>query len=355
MPNNAIAPTKKSLADYTELRRRVRETIAAGKERALSAVEREGVRTKWEVGKLIQEHILLNKDRADYGERIIRRLSADLGIGNTDLKYMREFARAYPIGQPAGQLSWSHYQALLSINEPEKREALAKASVKRKWDRDTLRHEVKKLKATKQITVSEAPREEPLVPWKGMLDTYRIITAKAGPWIGGTALDLGFANYHRPFAGKLAFRDKEIVSASPTGKLTRVKDATERDLFTYRTYLLQVTDADTLWVLIDLGFGFVTQQQLRLRGIDAPEITSRAGQEAKRFVERELKSVSSLVITSTKSDKYDRYLADIFYMPARNIKISAGSTRATGHGYETKTGEQFLNNRLLEAGLAERL
>jgi len=72
-------------------------------------------------------------------------------------------------------------------------------------------------------------------------------------------------------------------------------------------------------------------------------------------VERELKGAASLVITSTKSDKYDRYLADVFYTPARDLKISAGSTRTTGHGYEVGGREYFLNNRLLEAGLAQRL
>ena len=62
---------------------------------------------------------------------------------------------------------------------------------------------------------------------------------------------------------------------------------------------------------------------------------TRAGQEAKRFVERELRKVSQVVITSTKSDKYDRYLADVFY---------------------TVDGkERFLNNRLLERGLAVRV
>lgn len=46
MPTTPIVTSKKSLASYAELRRRVREAIAAGKERAFAAVERESVRTK---------------------------------------------------------------------------------------------------------------------------------------------------------------------------------------------------------------------------------------------------------------------------------------------------------------------
>ena len=72
-----------TLRSYSELKRRVREALAEGRERAADAVERERVRTAWEVGKLILEHILLNKERADYGAQVLKRLTADLGIKAT--------------------------------------------------------------------------------------------------------------------------------------------------------------------------------------------------------------------------------------------------------------------------------
>lgn len=323
------------LSGYSELKRRVREALARGRERAMDAVEREKVRTSWEAGKLIHEHILLHKERADYGKQVMQRLANDLQISLTEIRYMVQFARAYPIRPAPGELSWSEYRDLLAINEPKKREALAQRAAKEKWSLDETRSEIKKLKSAKLITVSEAPTEELLIPIKGILSTYRIVTAVAGPWIGQPAIDLGFSNYHRPLRGTLPFHDKEIVRASEAGKLTRVQNATATDLFTYRAYVLEVTDADTLWVLIDLGFGILTQQYLRLRGLDASEIATRDGQQAKRFVESQLKHVPSVIITSSKSDKYDRYLADVFY--------------------PTKSGEQFLNNRLLEKKLAHRV
>lgn len=339
-----------TIGSYSELKRRVREALARGRERAQEAVERERVKTCWEIGKLIQEHILLNKERSDYGQQVVRRLSADLEISNTELKYMLEFARTDPIGRMSGQLSWSQIQSLLAVNEAEKREELAKRAAKENWTVDKTRSEVKKLKAAKQITVSVAPTDEPLVPIKGTLGTYRILIAKAGVWRGKPVIDLGFSNYlNHPALQSRRFKERDIIKiASSSAKeyggllamtdkntLHIVKNATEADLFTYRAYVFDVTDGDTLWVVIDLGFGVITQQQLRLRGIDAPEIASRDGQRAKRFVESQLKNVSSVIITSTQSDKYDRYLADIFY--------------------ETKQGEQFLNNRLLKENLAERV
>ena len=77
---------KNNLASYSTLLERVRQAIARGKERALDAVERELVRTKWEVGKLILEHILLNRKRAKYGEEVLKRLARDLGTSITELK-----------------------------------------------------------------------------------------------------------------------------------------------------------------------------------------------------------------------------------------------------------------------------
>ena len=329
----ALPALKNHLTSYGELKRRVREALARGKERALDAVEREKVHTAWEVGKLIGEHVLLHKERADYGKQVLKRLSADLGISKRELDYMVEFARAYPnIVRPAAQLPWTHYEALLRINEPEEREKLSRLAKQKKWTRDILRREIKKLKAAKQITLSQAPKEEPLLPIQGKLDTYRVVISQAGPSQGKPVIDLGFSNYlNHPALKSRRFKEGDIVQS-----LRVLKDAAPADLFTYRAYVLDVTDGDTLWVLIDLGFGVTTKQQLRLRGLDAPEIAARDGRRAKRFVEKELQSLRApLVITSTKSDKYDRYLADVFY--------------------SAKSGEQHLNNRLLKAGLAFRV
>lgn len=84
MSTEAVVGSKKDLAAYPELLRRVREVVRAGKERALKAVERESVRTKWEVGKLVHEHVLLHKNRAEYGRQVIKRLSADLNIEDSE-------------------------------------------------------------------------------------------------------------------------------------------------------------------------------------------------------------------------------------------------------------------------------
>ena len=135
MPQLEVLPkSKRSLSDYVILRDRVREALRLGRRRAEEAVEHEKVRTSWEIGKLINEHILLNRNRANYGEQVVKKLSADLGISNTELKYMREFVRTYPqIGRVPGQLNWSQVQIILGINDDEARTAFAARAAKEKW------------------------------------------------------------------------------------------------------------------------------------------------------------------------------------------------------------------------------
>ena len=79
------------------------------------------------------------------------------------------------------------------------------------------------------------------------------------------------------------------------------------------------------------------------------------GKAAKKFVEEKLKDSDFITIKTLKSDKYDRYLGDVFYMTngeqkfssARNAKVSADSTWLT----EAK----YLNNELLAARHAVRM
>jgi endonuclease YncB( thermonuclease family) len=102
-----------------------------------------------------------------------------------------------------------------------------------------------------------------------------------------------------------------------------------------------VIDGDTLWVEVDCCFEVWTKQKLRLRGIDCPELGTPVGLQAKAFVEEALAG-SRVVICTSRADKYDRYLADIFYGPATEEAPAI-----------LKEGV-YLNRQLLRQGLAQR-
>ena len=329
---------------YDDLLHAIRKARAASGQRIVVAIEEEKVREAWETGKLIDEHILQHKERAAYGEQVIVRLAKDLGASETELKYMLQFARTYPIRRPADELSWSHYQALLSLNDPKEREEVTKEAVKQGWSRDRLREEVRRRQARAE------PKPKLLEAKPGTLHTYRVVRDFVGENKNELVIDLGFANYLK-LEKKLKFKDGDIVQLVK-GKLKKSESLKEQDLYTFEAEVIRVLDGDTFAASVDLGFGFTTVQTLRLRGLDAPEIytsegspgrdvkispgspraTGLEGQEAKAFVEAQFaKARGKVLIKTVKSDKYDRYLADVW------------------------VGEKYLNQELINSGLAVRV
>lgn len=85
--------------------------------------------------------------------------------------------------------------------------------------------------------------------------------------------------------------------------------------FTYAAAVERVVDADTLDVAIDLGFRIQFRVRVRVAGIDAPELSTEAGKQAKAFVVRFLSgddgNPRSVVLRTYKPDKYGRALADV--------------------------------------------
>ena len=247
-------------------------------------------------------------------------------------------------------MTWSHYRELLAVNNPQERQALAQKTEKEGWGRDRLREEIQKQKPAAE----EAPPGKKLTAAPGKAGVYRVVRALEGPHKGNLVVDLGFSNYFQLgnmgefTAGDLIF--VEPVKQSSKGLATRfhfkrVFSARSQEklhvslgveyivgdetlLFTYPAYAVRVIDGDTFDAVVDLGFGFTTIQKLRLRGLDAPELPTQEGLDAKGFLEKYLKPFSKIVIKTSKSDKYDRYLVDIW------------------------AGDTYVNQKLLDEGYA---
>ena len=125
-----------------------------------------------------------------------------------------------------------------------------------------------------------------------------------------------------------------MVRLSSSGQITAAEGATKADLFTCPVELIKVVDGDTLWIKIYLRPRQWIKHKLRLRGLDCPEMSTPEGKAAKRFVDALVAKTTAVIINTTKPDKYDRYLAEVFLT--------------------TGTGEIYLNNSLLENGQAVR-
>ena len=116
------ALTSKSVPrTYTELRRRAEAALLLGQRQ----IEEAKVRTYWETGRLIDQHLLLHQNRAEYGAEVVPRLAADLGVNETVLYRCLRFARAFPILAARQELTWAHYRALSQVEDKTQRKAIA--------------------------------------------------------------------------------------------------------------------------------------------------------------------------------------------------------------------------------------
>jgi predicted nuclease of restriction endonuclease-like (RecB) superfamily len=171
------------------LYRDVRAVLAAARAGAYRAVNVAMTMAYWRVGRLIVEHEQGGRRRAAYGDRVLAglssRLTAEFGTGftETNLKYMRLFAQAYPIrhalrdesaagsgnalpsraaksvarirraprdesalaaAAPAlrPELSWTHYRALIGVEDPVARAWYEREAAEERWSTRQLQRQI---------------------------------------------------------------------------------------------------------------------------------------------------------------------------------------------------------------------
>lgn len=137
--------------NYDLLLQHIKEKIRSAQIRAIISANREMLLLYWEIGTAILEQ----QKHFGWGGKVVDRLGEDLrreypqmdGLSRTNLKYMRQFAQAYPHfpnGQaPLDQISWYHNITLLQKCADEtKRFWYAAAALENGWSRDVLVHQI---------------------------------------------------------------------------------------------------------------------------------------------------------------------------------------------------------------------
>lgn len=127
----------------------IQSIIAQAREKAVRSVNHERVLMYWQIGKVIFEGEQQGKDRAEYGEFLIKSISEELqpqfgsGFSARQLERYRQFYRSFPIASALRtQFSWTHYKLLLPIDNQDKREFFIAETEKNNWSTRQLERQI---------------------------------------------------------------------------------------------------------------------------------------------------------------------------------------------------------------------
>ncbi len=135
--------------NYSNLVESIGQLLSTARKQVSRVVNEILLSTYWEIGKIIVEYEQSGKDRAEYGEKLLLKLSKDLsyrygkGFSRTNIQYMRLLYIKYPKCQTlSGKLSWSHYVELLGVSDDLATSFYEKQCVIENWSVRELKRQI---------------------------------------------------------------------------------------------------------------------------------------------------------------------------------------------------------------------
>jgi endonuclease YncB( thermonuclease family) len=300
--------------------------------RLYGAARRSQVRFAWQTGRRIVEEEQNGALRAAHGSALIQQLSNALtqkhgpGFSQSNLRKMRHFYLLHQKQSMSTELDWSDYVELLPVKDEKTRRGLERRVIKEDLNSFQLRRLVRQIR---REPPKASPPFPPLKRPAGLkLHTFSLSPLHVKLKDGQVLIDCGF-----------------FVSWPVVKEELKKLNITQEMSYTYAATVDRIIDGDTLLALIEVGFGIIVRDRLRLRGIDTPALGTPTGERAKRFVAKLLPAGSTIVIKSHKgkTDPYGRFVADVFYQEEVE---DAAVIIADG---------VYLNQELLDKGHAVRM
>jgi predicted nuclease of restriction endonuclease-like (RecB) superfamily len=135
----------------TKLFKDLRDLIQSARAGVAQVVNSALVLLYWQVGQRIRSEIL-NSQRAEYGEKAVPTLAAQLarefgqGFAEKNLRRMIQLAEVFPdreiVVTLSRQLGWSHFLAILPLKDPLQRDFYAEMCRMERWSVRTLRAKI---------------------------------------------------------------------------------------------------------------------------------------------------------------------------------------------------------------------
>ncbi|AUI53779.1 PDDEXK nuclease domain-containing protein [Arthrobacter crystallopoietes] len=129
----------------------LKELVASAQSRAQQAASSAMIEMYWGIGATL----LQRQAQEPWGSKVLQRLATDLkatfphmrGFSRSNLFYMRSFAAAWDLSEPAvrgrvGALPWGHIIELLKLKDPEVRDWYAEKALEHNWKLEVLEHQI---------------------------------------------------------------------------------------------------------------------------------------------------------------------------------------------------------------------
>jgi predicted nuclease of restriction endonuclease-like (RecB) superfamily len=142
----------------------IRAALADARTRVVAAVNTAMVGVYHEIGRQITDAI---GERAEYGQNLFaylsERLTAEFGKGFTvrNLQHMRQFYTTFPNTHTLrAELSWSHYRALMRVEEPKRRDFYLNEAADSGWTSRQLARQINSFYYERLLATQKESRPE---------------------------------------------------------------------------------------------------------------------------------------------------------------------------------------------------
>lgn len=155
----------------------IRQIIAQSQESAVRSINHALTLMYWQIGRVIVEEEQQGQTRAEYGKALIKTLSEQLvadhgeNFSTRNLQLSRQLYLTFPIvNAVSSQLTWTHYKALIRVDDADKRGFYEAETVKNAWSVRQMERQINSLLYERLLlsqdkeTVLAAARSEAVRP-----------------------------------------------------------------------------------------------------------------------------------------------------------------------------------------------